>query len=197
VGESTTSTEELRASNEELQTINEELRSTTEELETSREELHALNEELSTVNAELTLRIDEAAKANDDFQNLMTSVDIGAVFVDRDVLLKRFTPQAASLFNLLPADIGRPLMDFRHRLDYEGLGDDISDVLRDLKRVDREVRSDRGRWYMVQIAPYRTTEDKIEGAVVALVDITARRNAEEQLRATERRMARVAESMRD
>ena len=197
VGESTTSTEELRASNEELQTINEELRSTTEELETSREELHALNEELSTVNAELTIRIDEAAKANDDFQNLMTSVDIGTVFVDRQMLLKRFTPQAASLFNLLPADIGRPLMDIRHRLDYEALSDDISDVLRDLKRVDREVRSDRGRWYMVQIAPYRTTEDKIEGAVIALVDVTARRNAEDQLRATERRMARVAESMRD
>ena len=101
VGESNASTEELRASNEELQTINEELRSTTEELETSREELQAVNEELTTVNSELTMRIEDSTQLNDDLQNLMNSADIGTVFVDREMRIKRFTPQAATLFNLL------------------------------------------------------------------------------------------------
>jgi len=196
-GESSVSTEELRASNEELQTINEELRSTTEELETSREELQAVNEELTTVNTELTLRIDEASRVNDDFQNLMTSADIGTVFVDKEMRAKRFTPKAATLFNLLPADIGRPLMDIRHRLDYPQLAGDIETVLRQLKRVDREIRSEDGRVFAAQITPYRSAEDRIEGAVITLFDVTARRVAEEMLRSTERRMALVAESMRD
>ncbi|WP_371436582.1 chemotaxis protein CheB [Polaromonas sp.] len=196
-GESSASTEELRASNEELQTINEELRSTTEELETSREELQAVNEELTTVNAELTLRIEEASEINDDFLNLMNSADIGTVFVDREMLVRRFTPQAATLFNLLPADVGRPLLDIRHRLDYPQLEADIASVLRHLKRVEREIRSDDGRWFAAQVAPYRTSEDRIEGAAIALFDVTSRRATEDRLRSTERRMALVAESMRD
>lgn len=121
VGESTATTEELRASNEELQTINEELRSTTEELETSREELQAVNEELTTVNTELTLRMEDASKLNDDLQNLMNSAEIGTVFVDREMRLKRFTPQVATLFNVLPSDAGRPLLDITHRLEYPEL----------------------------------------------------------------------------
>lgn len=197
VGESASSTEELRASNEELQTINEELRSTTEELETSREELQAVNEELTTVNSELTLRMDETSKVNDDLQNLMISADIGTVFVDRDVKLKRFTPQAATLFNLLPADVGRPLLDITHRLDYPELSDDVTDVLRDLKRIEREIRSHDGRWFLARAVPYRTAEDRIEGAVLAFFDITSRRAAEDQLKSSEQQMRLVAESMRD
>ena len=126
IGESAASTEELRASNEELQTINEELRSTTEELETSREELQSVNEELTTVNGELTLRVEDAAKADDDWRNLLASAEIGTVFIDREGLVKRFTPQAATLFNFLPADVGRPLRDITHRMDYPTLADDIA-----------------------------------------------------------------------
>ena len=197
VGESTASTEELRASNEELQTINEELRSTTEELETSREELQAVNEELTTVNTELTLRMDDTSKLNDDLQNLMNSAEIGTVFVDREMRLKRFTPQAATLFNLLPSDAGRPLLDITHRLNYPELSADVADVLRDLKRIEREVRSLDNRWFLARAVPYRTSEDRIEGAVLAFFDITSRRAIEEQLRLSEQRMRLVAESMRD
>ena len=197
VGESTASTEELRASNEELQTINEELRSTTEELETSREELQAVNEELTTVNTELTLRIEDTSKLNDDLQNLMNSAEIGTVFVDRDMKLKRFTPQAATLFNLLPSDAGRPLLDITHRLNYPELAVDVGEVLRDLKRIEREISSYDNRWFLARAVPYRTSEDRIEGAVLAFFDITSRRTAEEKLRVSEQRMRLVADSMRD
>lgn len=197
LGESTASTEELRASNEELQTINEELRSTTEELETSREELQAVNEELTTVNSELTLRMEDSSKLGDDLQNLMNSAEIGTVFVDRKMKVKRFTPQAATLFNLLPSDTGRPLLDITHRLQYDELASDVADVLRDLRRIEREVRSLDHRWFLARVVPYRTSEDRIEGAVLAFFDITSRRMIEEKLRLSEQRMRLVAESMRD
>lgn len=197
VGESTAFTEELRASNEELQTINEELRSTTEELETSREELQSVNEELTTVNTELSMRVEDSTQLNDDLQNLMSSADIGTVFVDRDMKLKRFTPQAATLFNLLVSDIGRPLMDITHRLEYPDLSKDVRNVLRTLTRIEREVNSHDNRWFLARVAPYRTAEDRIEGAVLAFFDVTSRRMAEENLRLSEQRMRLVAESMRD
>jgi two-component system CheB/CheR fusion protein len=197
VGESAASTEELRASNEELQTINEELRSTTEELETSREELQAVNEELTTVNTELSLRIDETSKVNDDLHNLMTSADIGAVFVDKSLCIKRFTPQAATLFNLIAPDLGRPLLDITHRLVYPELESDLTEVLRTLKRAEREVQSHDRRWYLSRVAPYRTADDHIDGAVLTLFDISSRKSAEDQLRVYEQRMTLVAQSMRD
>jgi len=196
-GESAASTEELRASNEELQTINEELRSTTEELETSREELQAVNEELSTVNGELEVKIEETGKANDDLQNLMVSAEIGAVFTDREMRVKRFTPQAATLFNLRPADVGRPLLDLTHRLDYPELATDAAEVLRDLRRVEREVRAADGRWFLARVLPFRTSADRIDGAIFTLFDVSSRRAAEERLRLSEQRMRLVADSMRD
>ncbi len=196
-GESAASTEELRASNEELQTINEELRSTTEELETSKEELQAVNEELMTVNGELQLKIEETGKVNDDLQNLMVTAEIGSVFVDREMRIKRFTPQAATLFNLLASDAGRPLLDITHRLDYPQLADDAAQVLRDLRRIEREVRSADGRWFLARVLPYRTGEDRIDGVVFAFFDVSSRRAMEERLRLSEQRMRLVAESMRD
>jgi two-component system CheB/CheR fusion protein len=114
------STEELKASYEELQAINEELRSATEELETSKEELQSVNEELLTVNAELKRKVDETAKTNDDLQNLIVSTDIATVFVDRDMRIKRFTPRAADIFNILPGDVGRSLHDCQTQIQMSG-----------------------------------------------------------------------------
>ncbi len=125
---SETSTEELKASNEELQAINEELRSATEELETSKEELQSINEELITVNAELKSKIEETGKINDDLQNLITSTDIATVFVDRRMRIKRFTPRATELFNIIANDAGRSLLDITHRLDYDELAEDATRV---------------------------------------------------------------------
>ena len=196
-GEWAASTEELRASNEELQTINEELRSTSEELETSREELQAVNEELITVNSELHVKMDETTQANDDLHNLMVSAEIGAVFVDREMRIKRFTPQAATIFNLLPTDIGRPLLDIRHWLDYAQLETDAEEVRRDLRSIEREVRSADGRWFLARVLPYRSGEDHIDGTIFAFLDVSSRKAAEERLGLSEQRMRLVAESMRD
>jgi two-component system CheB/CheR fusion protein len=191
------STEELRASNEELQAINEELRSATEELETSKEELQSVNEELITVNYELKVKVEETGKANDDLNNLIASTDIATVFVDSAMRIKRFTPRAADIFSIIASDIGRSLLDLTHRLDYDQLADDVSTTFETLRPVEREVRSNDGRWYIVRLLPYRTTEDRIEGAVMTFFDISARRQAEEQARASEARMRLVAESTND
>jgi two-component system CheB/CheR fusion protein len=181
-----TSTEELRASNEELQAINEELRSATEELETSKEELQSVNEELTTVNQEYKDKIDEIGRANGDLQNLMASTDIGTIFLDRSMRIKLFTQPAQVLFNITPADVGRPLEHFSHKLDYPTLGRDAVEVLRTLQATEREVHSSEDNWYLARMAPYRTLDDKIDGVVLTMVDITNRKRSEEQhLRQTE------------
>ncbi|SPA22618.1 Putative chemotaxis methyltransferase protein; contains Methylesterase domain (CheB), Methylase of chemotaxis methyl-accepting proteins domain (CheR), signal transduction histidine domain (NitrB), signal receiver (Rec) domain [Cupriavidus taiwanensis] len=197
IEQSETSTEELKASNEELQAINEELRSATEELETSKEELQSINEELTTVNAELKSKVEETGKINDDLQNLITANDIGTVFVDRSMCIKRYTPRAIDVFSIIPSDIGRSLLDITHRLEYDKLADDAAEAFDSLRLIEREVRSNDGRWYLARFLPYRTTEDRIDGAVLSFIDITSRRAAEERLREGEKRMNIVAESTRD
>jgi two-component system CheB/CheR fusion protein len=194
---SETSTEELKASNEELQAINEELRSATEELETSKEELQSVNEELITVNFELKNKVEEAGKVNDDLQNLITSTDIATIFVDRNKRIKRYTPHAAKLFNLIPGDVGRPLHDITHHLNYPELATDATASFETLRSVEREISSDDGRWFISRILPYRTLQDRIDGAVLTFIDITGRRKAEEQMRSNEERMRLVAASTKD
>lgn len=194
---SETSNEELKASNEELQASNEELRSATEELETSKEELQSVNEELVTVNYELKNKVEEAGKVNDDLQNLITSTDIATIFVDRGRRIKRYTPHAAALFNLIPGDVGRPLHDITHRLDYPELAADATVSFETLRSAEREVHSDDGRWFIARILPYRTGQDRIDGAVLTFIDITGRRKAEEQMRRNEERLRLVAASTKD
>ncbi|MFC0398767.1 CheR family methyltransferase [Paraburkholderia rhizosphaerae] len=197
IEQSETSTEELKASNEELQAINEELRSATEELETSKEELQSINEELTTVNAELKSKVEETGKINDDLQNLIAANDIGTIFVDRNICIKRYTPRATDVFSIIPSDIGRSLLDITHRLEYAKLADDAAEAFDSLRLIERELRSNDGRWYLARFVPYRTTEDRIDGAVLSFIDITERRNAEDRLRDGERRMRIVAESTKD
>lgn len=192
-----TSTEELKASNEELQAINEELRSASEELETSKEELQSINEELTTVNFELKVKVDETSKINDDLQNLITSTDIATIFVDRRMRIKRFTPQACNIFSLIASDINRSLLDITHKLDYESLAKEVVEVFKTLNMVERQVVSAEGKQYLARIRPYRTTEDRIEGAVLTFVDVTALRRAEEKVRAGEERLRIAAETTKD
>ncbi|MEO6589115.1 MAG: CheR family methyltransferase, partial [Pyrinomonadaceae bacterium] len=173
--------EELKASNEELQAINEELRSTTEELETGKEELQSVNEELVTVNQELKIKIEELSQSNNDLQNLINSTRIGTIFLDRSGRVKMFTPIAGEIFNLIPADNGRLLSDITHKLGDENLIADVETVLRDLKPVEREVSTADGSFYLMQITPYRTAEDRIGGTIVTFVNITGRIRAEREL----------------
>ena len=191
------STEELKASNEELQAINEELRSATEELETSREELYSINEELRTVNQELKSRVEEVGRTNNDLQNLMASTNIATIFVDQELLIKRYTPSAVALFSLIPSDLERPIFDLRHRLEYDSLVADARQVLDQLIVVEREMRSIDNGWYFARLQPYRTTEGETAGVVLTFVEITERKKAEEQLRRSEERLRLVIDSVQD
>jgi two-component system CheB/CheR fusion protein len=174
--------EELRASNEELQAMNEELRSAAEELETSKEELQSVNEELTTVNQELKTKIEELGQANNNFQNLMNSTNIGTIFLDRSLIVRQFTPSAVETFNLIPSDIGRPLMDITSKLTDAHLLPDIEAVLSKLQTIEREVKTTNGRAYIMRVVPYRTVDDKIEGVVITLVDVTEQTRARQDLR---------------
>ncbi len=189
--------EELRAANEELQALNEELHSTAEELETSQEELQSINEELRTVNQELKVQIEETTVVSNNLHNLINSTDIGVIFLDRSFRVQLFSPAARALFNLIPADIGRPLADITHRMDYDGLVIDAESVLERLHGIEREVLGHDGRSYLMRVLPYRTSDDQINGAVVTFVDITDRKRAEDARRETEEKMRLVVESAKD
>jgi PAS domain S-box-containing protein len=187
--------EEAKAANEELQAMNEELRSTAEELETSQEELQSVNEELQTVNQELKVKIDEISHASDDLRNLMSSTEIGTIFVDRSLRVKLFTPRARHLFNLIPADVGRPLSDITNNLVLDGLADELAGVLDQLQTREREVQSNDGAWYLMRLLPYRTSEDRIDGVVLTFLEITERHRAEAALRASEAKYRTLFESI--
>jgi len=184
-----TSTEELKASNEELQAMNEELRSATEELETSREELQSINEELTTVNHELKGKVDELGHANSDMQNLMDATAIATVFLDRQLLITRYTPSAVTLFNFIATDIGRPLAHLHTQLHYPELVADAKLVLERLAPVERQIGAPPGRSYLVRMLPYRTVDDRIAGVVLTFVDITQRLLDAEALRQSEDRFS--------
>jgi two-component system CheB/CheR fusion protein len=183
--------QELRAMNEELQSINEEYRSTAEELETSKEELQSMNEELQTVNAELRSKLETISTAHNDLQNLMDTTEIGTLFLDAHLRIKLFTPAVAKLFNITIADVGRVISDFTHRLVYEGLEDDATNVLRSLHSSEAEVMTRGGDWLTMRVRPYRTLDDRIEGVVVTFADITARKRAEDALAGEMRAMTRL------
>ncbi len=180
--------EELKASNEELQAMNEELRTATEELETSKEELQSVNEELSTVNHELKSSVEELSRANADLNNLMSSTDIGTIFLDRGLRVKRFTPSAQAVFNILDADIDRPLSDITNKLGYPDFIRDAEKVLETLTMVEREVRVGQDVWCLTRIAPYRTVDDRIAGVVATFIDITRRKAAEDEVKEVSREL---------
>ena len=189
--------EELKASNEELQATNEELRATTEELETGKEELQSINEELITVNQELKNKVDEATRINDDLQNFIASTEIAVLFVDRELRLMRYTPFARDIFNVIHSDIGRPLLDITSKLENVDLEADISDVLQTLRPVEREVISSSGRWYLMRVLPYRTTDDRIFGAVLTFIDISQRKQAEDDFLHNRTWLRLVVDSVED
>jgi two-component system CheB/CheR fusion protein len=185
--ESDAANEELRAANEELQSINEEYRSTSEELETSKEELQSINEELQTVNSELKLKLEAISRAHSDLQNLVAATDVGTLFLDTTLRIKRFTERVTDLFSITQMDEGRPITDFAHQLEYDGLVKDARTVLADLAPVRREIRSRDGRWYDMRLRPYRTVDDKIDGVVITFVDVSERHQVEQALREGEAR----------
>ncbi len=162
--------EELRSANEEVQSSNEELQSTNEELETAKEELQSSNEELITLNEELQNRNEELAQANNDLVNLLASVDLPILMLDSHLRIRRFNPGAQRALNLIAADVGRSIEDLKTTLDLKELPRLIADVVENLEVLERQVQDRDGRRYSMRVRPYKTTDNRIEGAVVVLID---------------------------
>ena len=171
IEEQESTNEELRSANEEIQSSNEELQSTNEELETAKEELQSTNEELITLNEELKSGNLELTELNNDLTNLLKSVNIPIVMVDRGLRIRRFTPVAQRTLRLIPADVGRSITDLRADVEVPQLESLISEVMDSLSTREVEVQDRRGHWYNLQIRPYETADNKITGAVMILFDI--------------------------
>jgi two-component system, chemotaxis family, CheB/CheR fusion protein len=164
--------EELKSTNEEMQSTNEELQSTNEEMETSREELQSMNEELTTVNSELQGKIDQLSQTENDMKILLENTHIGIIFLDHQLCINRFTSKATEVFNLLPVDVGRPLCDIRSNLDCEDIETCARRVLKTLQNEEREVQLKNGKWHLMQVVPYRSDQNTIDGVVLTFTDIT-------------------------
>lgn len=168
-----TSTEELQTSNEELQSMNEELRSASEELQVRKQELQSTNEELLTVNEELKVKVNEVNQANADLENLLEATNIATVFLTRDLMLKRYTPQALDLFDIHVGDQHAPIHKIPHVFTDVNIHEIASHVYRTLQPVRREVQAG-AQTMLMNVMPYRTTDDRIDGIVMTFVDISDR-----------------------
>jgi two-component system, chemotaxis family, CheB/CheR fusion protein len=194
--------EQLEAANEEVQSANEELQSSNEELETSKEELESTNEELTTVNEEMSNRNVELNRLNDDLVNLQTAGRVAIVLLGRNLGIRRFDLQAEKQLDLLAADVGRPIGHIRHELvlgdatqpplDLEGL---CAEVVASGREQEREVRDTGGHWYSLRVRPYLTLDNKVDGAVIVLVDIDTLKRSEQALRETHAQLRSRAEEL--
>jgi len=189
--------EELLSTNEEIQSANEELQSSNEELETTKEELQSTNEELMTVNAELQNKVEELSAINNDIDNLLAGTEIGTIFLDRALRIKRFTPSAAKLFNLIPTDIDRSLTDITSRIMYEHLEQDTQEVLATLQTKEMEIETREGGWFALRILPYRTRENVIAGVVLTFTDITRIKHLGQQLQGALDYVQGIVETVRE
>ncbi len=171
--------QELVSANEEIQASNEELQSTNEELGTTKEELQSANEELQTVNDELQQRNAILAQTGNDLNNLLTSVNIPLLMLTGDLRIRQFTPPMQRLLSVRPTDIGRPIGEITFHLGIENLETILQGVMETLGTHEVEVQDDGGRWYLLRVRPYRTSDDKIEGLVMILLDIDQLRRSQE------------------
>ena len=182
IQEHETIAEEFRSAHEEALSANEELQSTNEELETAKEELQSTNEELTTLNEEMQNRNAELGSANNDLLNLLGHVDVPVVMVSNDLRIRRFTPLAQKLLNLLPGDIGRRLGEIRPNLDMEDLEGLVREAIRCGAPRERQVRTNEGGWQLLHVRPYTTWDNRIEGAVITLQDVDVLKRTLDQTR---------------
>ncbi|MGE0606430.1 MAG: chemotaxis protein CheB [Pirellulales bacterium] len=172
--------EELETSNEEMQATNEELVASNEELQSTNEELQSVNEELFTVNAEYQRKITELSELTADMDNLLVSTEIGTIFLDQDLSIRKYTPQIGVAFHLLPQDIGRSITSFAHNIHHPALLDDLRAVVADHQPRSREVRDQHGNWFYLRVLPYRA-KSRFDGVVLTLIDVTPLKAAEQKL----------------
>jgi two-component system CheB/CheR fusion protein len=174
--------EELQWANEEILSSNEELQSTNEELETAKEELQSSNEELTTVNEELRNRNAEVNLVNTDLVNVLASIDIAVVLVGRDLTLRRFTQRAQELFSLIPSDVGRPLSHINPTVELPDVLKIVTEVISTSRPVERTVAESTGNRFQLRVLPYRTLQDKVDGAVITLIDVSRQHPIEGSLK---------------
>ncbi len=174
--------EELRAALEEVQSSNEELQSTNEELETAKEELQSTNEELNTVNEELTRRNKELGRTHDDLSNLFTNIDMTVIVLDSSLRIRMYTPAAEKIFNLIPADVGRPINNLSLGINVQDFDTLLREVMERLTIKDMEVQDKKGKWYEMRMRPYLTAEKKIDGIVLSFVDIDSLMHGEAKIK---------------
>ena len=188
--------EELQSANEEVLSANEELQSTNEELDTAKEELQSTNEELNTVNDELQARNEEMSRVNSDLVNLLANVQIAIVMVAGDLRIRRYTPMAERVLNLIPTDVGRPISDIKSNIDCPDLERKITEVVETVASQECEVRDRNGAWFALRIRPYKNIENRIDGAVLALFDIDAARRQEVEARQARMYADAIVETLR-
>ncbi|MFO1424205.1 MAG: chemotaxis protein CheB [Candidatus Competibacteraceae bacterium] len=184
-----TSNEELQATNEELLASNEELQSTNEELQSVNEELQSTNEELHTVNAEHQRKIIELIELNNDLDNLMASTRIATLFLDENLIIRRFTPEIKRIFRILDNEVGRPVHHLIHTLTDIDLHDSIQTVITSGDGLEREVRSQDGTWFLMRILPYYVGAETVSGAVLTFTDISLLKTTREALSEREIRLS--------
>ncbi len=172
--------EEMETSNEELQAANEELVASNEELQSTNEELHSVNEELYTVNAEHQRRVEELAISNDDMDNLLATTRVGVIFLDKDLYIRRFTPEIARVFNLNNQDTGRSMEHFSHVLNHSDLTTDLREVIRSQQELEMKVTDQSGTHFLLRVLPYRSS-DTTQGLVLTLIDISSLVAAEAEI----------------
>ena len=174
IEDSEASSEELRAANEEVLSSNEELHSTNEELETAKEELQSANEELTTLNEEMHNRNQELTQLANDLSSLLAGIEIPVVILGADRRIRRYTPAAEPVFNLIPSDVGRPISNIKANLDIPDLEKMLDEALeRNSGMIEREVQDSRGRWFSLRLRPYKMHDGKAEAVMLALLDVDA------------------------
>jgi two-component system CheB/CheR fusion protein len=174
--------EELQSANEEILSSNEELQSTNEELDTAKEELQSTNEELNTLNEELHGRNEELSRVNSDLVNLLASVQIAIVIISSDLRIRRFTPMAEKVLNLIPGDLDRPIGHIKPNIDCPDLENVILESIDSVAPIEREVKDQSGHWYSLRVRPYKNVENKIDGAVLTLFDVDVSKRSEQRMR---------------
>ena len=180
--------EELETSNEELQSSNEELIASNEELQSTNEELQSVNEELFTVNYEYQSKIDELTKINADINNLLKNTEVGALYLDSKLCIRKITPLVARLTNILPSDIGRPISHIAAISVYPNMAEDIAHVSEKLQVIEKELKISEVSYFLVRILPYRTESNAIEGILLTFTDITRLKHQEQSNRLVNKRL---------
>lgn len=197
IEEMESSLEELKSTNEELQSANEELQSTNEEAMTNKEEMQSLNEELMTLNMQYLSKTEELSQAANDMKNLLDATEIATVFLDNDMVIKRFTPTMSRIMHLQPTDVGRPINHFASTLRYSSLEQDVRQVIDRLISVEATVETTANEWFSMRILPYRTLNNYINGAVLTFTDVSDLKHLETRLRESTRHAESIIETMQE